>query len=381
MSDPIPTRTYFLGILTALAIGAALYFMRPVVLPLVVAAFFGILVRPVHVALKRFLPAGLSLALVTILVGLVLIAIPVAFAANIQAIAAKVPDYAPRIEEIVGGLKELAARIDLDLDFGSQAVLDSALGLLTASVEGAATFFGMVVLVMFTVAFVLSEADIFRAKLAAAMNPANKMKVVRSVASIRALLTQYVMTKSLICFLAGLTCGLFTWIVGIDFPFVWGVLTFMLYYIPNLGSIIAVIPPVLLALIQFDTPTVAIVTAIFLVVVFNVLGNVLEPRMLGRKLSLSPLVVFCSLLFWGWYLGIVGVVLAVPLTVACKIICEHIDALKPVAILMGDPHFYRNKAINGGPPGPLLPPDPPPPVAAEPPTAAANAAEAPPEGR
>src|SRR5690606_26105336 len=116
---------------------------------------------------------------------------------------------------------------------------------LSDSVTGAAAFLGTVVLVLFTMIFVLSEAEIFRQKLAVALDPGDEAKVMRSVQSMRELLTQYVATKTLISALSGVAAGLFTWALGIDFPFVWGVLTFMLYFIPNLGSMIAAIPPVL----------------------------------------------------------------------------------------------------------------------------------------
>lgn len=339
------TRNYLLGFIAAVLAGAVLYSMRPVVLPLVLASFFAILVRPLHRVLRRRIPEALSLTLVTVLVALLLVAVPTLFAANIQAIVARIPDYAPRIAALVEELRALAADMNIDLsDFalGDQAVIDSLLGVLTATVEGAASFLGTVVIVLFIMIFVLTEADIVQRKLAIMLPAGEAERVGASARSMRASLTQYVATKTLISFLSGLSAGLFTWALGIDFPFVWGVLTFTLYYIPNVGSMIAMVPPVLVAFIQFDTPTRGLIALGAMVVAFNLIGNVLEPKLLGRALRLSPLVVFLSLLFWGWYWGFVGVVLSVPLTVAMKIIFDHIDALRPLAVLMGDnPEDYR----------------------------------------
>ena len=184
--------------------------------------------------------------------------------------------------------------------------------------------------------FVLSESGVMRKKLDLAFNPQNEAAIVDSVAAMREKLTQYISMKTFISVLNGTATALFTWVLGIDFPFVWGVLTFMLNFVPNIGLLIAAIPPILLAFIQFDTPTVGIAASVGLTVAYNLIGNVLEPKLLGRALSLSPLVVFISLLFWGWYWGFIGVVLSIPLTVAVRIICEHITPLRPVAILMCD---------------------------------------------
>jgi predicted PurR-regulated permease PerM len=339
------TRNYLLAIIAAVLVGGVLYSMRPVILPIVLAIFFALLVRPVHRRLRKIVPEAVSLALVTLLVGLLLIAIPLMFAANIQAIVDKVPEYTPRIQAIIEEVRGLARDIHIDVDnlfLSDKAAVDSLLSILSTTVQGAASFLGTIVLSLFIMIFVLTEADVVRSKLALMLDPAEEDKVTQSAASMRAMLTQYVATKTLISALSGLAAGLFTWALGIDFPFVWGVLTFVLYYIPNFGSMIAMVPPVLLALIQFETPTRAIIAFIAMVVSFNLIGNVLEPRLLGRTLSLSPFVVFISLLFWGWYWGFVGVVLSVPLTVALKIVFEHIDALRPLAIIMGDdPEDFR----------------------------------------
>ncbi|TNF25579.1 MAG: AI-2E family transporter [Deltaproteobacteria bacterium] len=349
MRPPDKTQTFLLAVIAAVLVGAVLYSMRPVILPIVLAVFFALMVRPVHQRLRTVMPDAVSLTLVTLLVGLLLIAIPLMFAANIQAIVDKVPEYAPRIQSLIEDLRGMARDLHIDADafsLSDKAAMDSLLSVLSASVQGAASFLGTVVLSLFIMIFVLTEADVVRPKLSLMLDRTEEDKVTQSVVSMRAMLTQYVATKTLIAALSGLSAGLFTWALGIDFPFVWGVLTFVLYYIPNFGAMIAMVPPVLLALIQFETPTRAIVALVSMIISFNLIGNVLEPRLLGKALSLSPFVVFISLLFWGWYLGFVGVILSVPLTVSLKVICEHIDVLRPLAIIMGDdPEDYRARGM------------------------------------
>ncbi|UCE63456.1 MAG: AI-2E family transporter, partial [Nitrospirota bacterium] len=126
---------------------------------------------------------------------------------------------------------------------------------------------------------------------------------------------------------------LWVWLLGIDFPLIWGLLAFLLNYIPNLGSIIAAIPAVLLGYIQFD-PGRALLVALGYVIINIVFGNFVEPRLMGRKLGLSTLVVFLSLVFWGWLWGPVGMLLSVPMTMIVKISLESNPSTQWVGILM-----------------------------------------------
>lgn len=113
-----------------------------------------------------------------------------------------------------------------------------------------------------------------------------------------------------------------------------GVLTFLLNFIPNIGSVLATLPPVAVALFQTGSALNALLVALALIVVQMIVGNVLEPRLMGKGLNLSPLLVLLSLLFWGWMWGVVGMLIAVPLTAAIKIACEQLEATRPVAVLM-----------------------------------------------
>ena len=132
-------------------------------------------------------------------------------------------------------------------------------------------------------------------------------------------------------FLAWLTC----WGVGVDYAVLWGVVAFFLNYIPTLGSIIAALPPVLLALIQYGWTEALIVVAGY-TAINTVVGSVLEPKIMGERLGLSGLVVFLSLVFWGYVWGPLGMFLSVPLTMVVKILLEDSDDLRWIAVLLGD---------------------------------------------
>ena len=133
----------------------------------------------------------------------------------------------------------------------------------------------------------------------------------------------------------GLLVGLVVLALDVDFPFLWGLLAFLLNFIPQVGSVIATVPPVLIALLQHGTLSRPLIALACLIGLHMVIGNFIEPRLLGRSLNLSPLVVLLSLLFWGWLWGFAGVVLAVPLTVTVQIACQQSESLRPVAVLLG----------------------------------------------
>ncbi len=125
-------------------------------------------------------------------------------------------------------------------------------------------------------------------------------------------------------------------VAKVDFPMTWAVFTFLLNFIPTVGSVIATVPPVLVALVQFYPGFwPAAIVLILLLAIQQTMGSFIEPKLMGNSLNLSPVVILLSLVFWGWLWGIVGALLSVPIAAAIKIVCENIDALKPVSVLMG----------------------------------------------
>ena len=184
--------------------------------------------------------------------------------------------------------------------------------------------------------FMLIEAESFHDKLVAALGSGNRKRVDQSLTRATKKIQRYITVKTLV----SLTTGLLTWfiasLIGLDFAFIWGAVAFQLNFIPYLGSIIAVFPPTIIALLQFDDLTPALITLFVLGGLQFSIGNIIEPRIMGRTLSLSPTVVFTSLLFWGWFWGPLGVVLSVPLTAVIKTLCQYTAPLRPLALILGD---------------------------------------------
>jgi len=195
-------------------------------------------------------------------------------------------------------------------------------------------------LVLLVVIFMLLEISMF----------IKKMKLI-STNSLRRMdnvmhnMNTYFGTKTITSMMTGLFVAIALAIIGVDFPLLWGFLAFLLNYIPNIGSVIAAIPAVLLALVQLGL-TSAIETAVVFLIVNGVIGNIIEPKLMGKNLGLSSLIVFLSLIFWGWILGTVGMLLAVPLTMTIKIIFDSMDETKNIGLLMGDDssiEHYKHK--------------------------------------
>jgi len=186
-------------------------------------------------------------------------------------------------------------------------------------------------LILFTVVFILLEASSFPAKLKRAFG--EQTTAFAHFERFSSSVQQYLAIKTLVSLGTGCCIGLILWIIGVDYAPLWALVAFLLNYIPNIGSIIAAIPAVLIALIQLGIGE-AILTGASYVVVNTVFGNMVEPRLMGRSLGLSTLVVFVSLVFWGWVLGPVGMLLSIPLTMVMKIALETRPQSRWIATLL-----------------------------------------------
>ena len=187
-------------------------------------------------------------------------------------------------------------------------------------------------LIILTVVFMLFEGPMLRNKIHAALkDPDNKMKQIdRFLESINS----YLAIKTLVSLGTGIIAAFYLWILDVDYFVLWGVLAFMFNYIPNIGSIIAAVPAILLALIT-QGPLIAGLVGAGYLTINTVMGNIIEPKFMGKGLGLSTLVVFLSLIFWGWLLGTVGMLLSVPLTMIVKIALEASEEGKWIATMLG----------------------------------------------
>ena len=208
----------------------------------------------------------------------------------------------------------------------------AAMGLAATLLSGMGAVFANTFLILLTVVFILLEVSSFPVKLRVAFgDPATLFP---QFSRFSESVIRYLAIKTAASLATGAAAFLWLWVLGVDFPLLWGLLAFLLNFVPNIGSAIAAVPPVLLALIQFGVPRSILVAGGFLLLNF-VVGNIVEPRFLGRGLGLSTLVVFLSLVFWGWLWGAVGMLLSVPLTMTLKIALESKPDTRWIAVLLG----------------------------------------------
>jgi predicted PurR-regulated permease PerM len=205
------------------------------------------------------------------------------------------------------------------------------MSMLGAGLKGFASTLSNAFLIIVTMVFILFEAASFPVKLRAAFGEQGDDPL--QLSQVTSQVQRYLAAKTLVSLITGSAIAIWTAILGLDFALVWGLVAFLLNYIPNIGSIIAAVPAVLFALVQLG-PGSALLVAIGYLVVNTVLGNIVEPNLVGRTLGLSTLVVFMSLVFWGWVWGPVGMLLSVPLTMIIKIFLESSEDLRWVGVML-----------------------------------------------
>ncbi len=325
-----------LGAAAIVVIIGGLKLAAPIVVPFLLAAVLAtILIPPLHWLTAHNLP--LPVAMLVLSLGLVLIWIPLAalVGASFDAFYVALPGYQERIQAMVSRVATWLG--EHGIEAGRAAIEDlvkpaAALSFVRQIGGGLGAVLANIFLILLTIIFILFEASEFPAKVREALG--GRSEVVDSFREFSDRLQEYLRIKTLVSMMTGGTIALWLWIVGLDFALLWGVLAFLLNYVPNIGSIIAAVPALLLALVALDWGGVLLVLAGFLVANI-VFGNIVEPRMMGKGLGLSTLVVFLSLLFWGWVLGPVGMLLSGPLTMAVKIALETDPRTRWFAVLLG----------------------------------------------
>lgn len=323
------------GIITFIVIMAALRAAQTIVVPLMLAVFAALIASPILLWMKRKgIPTWLSvLAVVLVLVAGVGLIGYVA-GASVQDFSDRLPFYKQQFFSQL----DVASR-NLNPDAASALrdlfnVFDpaKAMGLAAGLLTGVGSALTNATLIVFILVFILLEVSDFPKKLQLAI-PHSRV-VLDYISDVANSIKQYLAVKTIVSLATGVSAGTLVGLIGIDFAILWGLLAFLLNYIPSIGSILAAIPPVVLAIIQFG-PGAAIGVALGYVVINALFGNLIEPRLAGHRVGLSPLVVFLSLVFWGWVLGAVGMLVSVPLTASIKIALETSESTRWAAVLLG----------------------------------------------
>lgn len=324
--------------LSIIALLLVLFVMRAlslVLLPLVLALFLAILFWPLLHRLEARLPRWVGILSVLVILLFVTAGLVWFVSQMVGAMGGQLEFYLDRLERQLVRLQPQADRLGVALDptlIGS----DRLLSLLGSGVQVTLTIAAFIGFMFFVLTLLLIELPLFQRKLMHGLDGARRASAIAAVGEIVRTYKQFFLVQTFVSVLTGLGTGIFLSVVGVDLAWTWAGVAFVLNFIPSIGSIIAVMPPVLVSIVQYESLLVPVFVLVGLGIIQNLIGNYLNPRMMGRTVALSPLVVLLSVLFWGWYWGAIGFFLAVPLTLAVRIVCSHVDGLQPIAILLGD---------------------------------------------
>ena len=315
---------------------AGLRAAEPIVVPFLLSIFLAIICAPPLFWLeRRGLPKGVAMLTVILAIVLVAFGITALLGNSINDFSRDIPFYKTRLKEQFGSLVTWLSAHGVQVtreQILSYVNPGKAIELVGEIFNGFGGVLANAFLIFLTVVFILFEAHSFPGKIRAAIDdPEKKLNRFEQFTDN---LIRYLAIKTLSSLGTGIAIGLWLAIMGVEYPVLWGLLAFLLNYVPNIGSIIAAVPALLLTVVQLG-PISALWAALGYLAVNVVVGNVIEPRFMGRGLGLSTLVVFLSLVFWGWLLGPVGMLLSVPLTMTLKIALDSGEETRWIAIMLG----------------------------------------------
>lgn len=335
---------YLLLCLGIIAVGTVLKLTAEVVLPITVAVFLGLVFQPVINSLhtKFRIPTILGIVIVFLILFVLIFFIVTLLISSSKAILTLYPKYEERFLTIyvtVAEIFNLPYDSDLSLFnnlWGQLGVRNAIQSMALSFSNNLITFVRNLTVVSLFLIFLLMEMGLFKAKAIAALDGKTPGRITLIMRDIIQQVTKYISVKFFISLLTGIFVFLGTWVVNLDFPIIWGFLAFVLNFIPNFGSILSGILTTFFALVQFWPKPAPVIWVGFVMLAVNmILGNFVEPKVQGRNLGLSPFIIIVSLSIWGWLWGFLGMILAVPMMVILKIVCENISFLQPLSIFMG----------------------------------------------
>lgn len=331
-TDRSRAQVWLLGIISIIAVAWFLRATMMVTMPIACALVVALGVWPIARTVRGWVPERLSglgatAAFLFVVAALALFLAGLALA--VREVVQLAMEISPQLERILGRYGLIPPADQGGLQSAVQEYSAQAMTALGNTVQIAA----VIVLVLFLILLMLTESKNWRAKISAITGHDGHNRWEEIAASVGQKFRAFFLTRLII---GAITATLYVgWlaIFGVDYLLLWGILTILLNFVPTVGSLISGALPVIYVLVQRDIATAAMIGA-GLLVIEQVMGNFVDPKIMGRRLSMSPLVVLISLLFWSWVWGIAGALLAVPLTVLVTMVCAHFDRLKPFALLL-----------------------------------------------
>ena len=307
--------------------------------PFLLAIFIAIVSAPMVTMLERIkIPKGI--AVITTLTFILFVGTMMGQLVNssLQGFTSNIPKYK---EQLAINLQSIPFVGEVQIfDFSLKEKITSFEPDMLMSVgvnilQGLGDTLGYVFLILLASVFMLLEADTFKQKIKAISPHNDESKYSSKIASFTKSVKHYVAIKTVVSLATGAIVAFSLWIIGLDYFLLWGLLAFLLNYVPNIGSLAAAIPPILLAFVQFGSATALLVLGLF-VGINLIIGSIIEPKFMGDGLGLSTLVIFMSLILFGFLLGSTGMLLSIPLTMIVKIACDKNEKWHWLSVMLGD---------------------------------------------
>ena len=317
---------------------AGAMYAKSIITPILLALFISIIcAQPITWLEKKKIPRGLALLMV--ILGLILLFFGFAFliGGTLSSFTSNVSKYETTLTTITNSFIQFLNDKGFNIQKNQVSNLIQPAKILELTAGALNSLFnvmGNTFLIILTIIFILMEFGSFSIKAKAIRSGSDES--ISYFSTIIQNIRHYLGIKTLISLIEGILIYVALLIIGVDYPLLWALIVFLMNYVPNIGSIIAAIPAVLFALVQLGLGGALWTLGTFLVV-NNVIGNFIEPRIMGKGLGLSTLVVFLSLLFWGFIFGTVGMFLSIPITMSMKIVLEQNEKTRWLAILLGTP--------------------------------------------
>ncbi len=286
---------------------------------------------------RRRVPVAIAVLVLVVVIVAGFIGVGFVIGHSIGSFVHDLPSYQSRFQGIMKSVLGWVHHLGWDISFtGLSQHLnpDNAFGFVTRFFSSLGHVLGDGFLIVLTVLFLLFEASVLPRKLKTMPEPSDDHRSVEVFGSFVESMQRYVFLKTVLSIGLGVLVSLVLWGLGVRYPLLWGLLAFLLNFVPNIGAFLSAIPPILLALLQGGWPLFWYSGAVLFAIHF-ISGNIIEPILMGERLGLSTLVVFVSLILWGWVLGPVGMLLSVPLTMIIRIGLESYPQTRWIGVLLG----------------------------------------------
>jgi len=334
---------YFIVMASIIIVFSGIKSASEIIVPFLLSLFLAIILLPSYNFFnKKGLPNIISLLLVIGTFVLVLLLVAKLIGTSITDFNANIDSYSEKLTEYYVYIVNITSKVGIELSVNELSTIINSkemMSFATKIMHNMGSMFTNSFVVLLTIIFMLLESSHFKAKIELI---GEKNEMISHLDKITSQIKEYMFLKTLISFLTGVTVWISLSIVGTDYAFLWAVVAFLFNFIPNIGSLIAAVPSVLLTLVQFGVIDAIIVSTIYIFINI-IIGSIVEPKIMGKGLGISTLVVFLSLIFWGWLLGIVGMLLSIPLTIMLKIILDNNHNARWISILLGTDQRVKAK--------------------------------------